>query len=211
MNPPAHAVPAQAVTIDIGGEGLARLLGILGVAAIAVVHLLDAADTYQSTRYIFWLYMVIVVAAAPLITLFVQWRSPEVWLAALALAAGPFVGYLWSRSIGLPGDPGDVGNWLDTLGMTSLFLEGALISLCVARLSGARLSGRFSTGQRFSRHGSVAGKETPDPPTFTLQDPAARQLPGVAHLRRESHGAPLHNEPMDRARRTGNNRHEQPE
>jgi hypothetical protein len=55
------------------------------------------------------------------------------------LAAGPLLGYLLSRSIGLPGDSDDIGNWLDPLGMASMFVEVAVLSLSLARLGvGAR-------------------------------------------------------------------------
>ena len=53
------------------------------------------------------------------------------WLGALLVAAGPFAGYLLTRSVGLPGDHDDVGNWADPLGTVSLVVEGALILLAV--------------------------------------------------------------------------------
>jgi len=136
---PAIAVHAQTMRA-IGqpepiSEAAARLLGVLGIAAIAVVHILDAADTYQSTRYIFWLYMAIIVGAIPIAGVLLHVASPRAWLGAAALASGPLVGYVLSRSIGLPADSGDIGNWLDTLGMVSLFVEVSVLSLSLARLA----------------------------------------------------------------------------
>ncbi|MFZ0041515.1 MAG: hypothetical protein WAK93_09425 [Solirubrobacteraceae bacterium] len=118
-------------------EATARLLGSLGIAAIAVIHILDAPGTYQSpgTRYIFWLYMAVIVGAIPVIGLLLHWPSRLAWAAAAALALGPLVGYVVSRSIGLPGDPDDVGNWLDTLGMVSLFVEVSVLGLSLTRLA----------------------------------------------------------------------------
>ena len=111
------------------------MLGALGIAGIAVVHILDAGATYHSTRWIFWLYMTVIVAAIPVAITLLHWASPLAWLGAAALAAGPMTGYLLSRSVGLPGDPADVGNWLDTLGMVSLFVEASVITLSVTRLT----------------------------------------------------------------------------
>jgi hypothetical protein len=34
------------------------------------------------------------------------------WAAGVLLGVGPFVAYVLSRSVGVPGDPGDVGNWV---------------------------------------------------------------------------------------------------
>jgi hypothetical protein len=115
-------------------EATARLLAVLGIAGIAVVHILDAAGTYADTRYIFWLYMAIIVGAVPISLALLHWRSPLVWFGPLALALGPFVGYVLSRSVGLPSDSGDIGNWLETLGIASLFIEASVFSLSVTRL-----------------------------------------------------------------------------
>jgi hypothetical protein len=48
------------------------------------------------------------------------------------------LGYLASRTIGLPGDADDVGNWGDWVGLVSLFLEAALIVLSVSMLLALR-------------------------------------------------------------------------
>jgi xanthine/uracil permease len=49
------------------------------------------------------------------------------WLAAGALAAAVIVGYAVSRTTGMPGAMDDVGNWLEPLGLASLFVEGAVV------------------------------------------------------------------------------------
>jgi hypothetical protein len=115
-------------------ENAARLLGATAVLAIGLIHVLDAAGTYHSTRWIFWAYMALIVASVPVALLLLHFASPMAWGAASALAAGPFVAYLWSRSVGLPGDAADIGNWLCTLGMVALFVEAALLCLSAVRL-----------------------------------------------------------------------------
>jgi hypothetical protein len=115
-------------------ESSARLLGAVGVAAIAVVHILDSVGTYESTRWIFWAYIAVIAAAIPVALTLTHWASPLAWIATAGLAAGPFVGYLWSRTLGLPGDQPDVGNWLCTLGMASLFVEASVIALSATRV-----------------------------------------------------------------------------
>jgi hypothetical protein len=120
-------------TIPIG-ESTARLLGAAAVLAIGLIHILDAASTYHSTRWIFWAYIALIVATVPVAMWLLHWASPLAWAAAGALALGPLAGYLWSRSIGLPGDAPDVGNWLCTLGMAALFAETSLLWLGVTRL-----------------------------------------------------------------------------
>jgi hypothetical protein len=122
-------------------EAAARILGALGVVGIAIIHILDAPGTFGETRWIFWAYIALIVAAVPVACLLLQWASPRAWLLAAGLAAGPFIAYLLSRTVGLPGDSGDVGNWLDSLGMTSLFVEGSLIVLAISRVRDGRREG----------------------------------------------------------------------
>ena len=112
----------------------ARLLGAVIVLAIGLIHILDAASTYYSTRWLFWAYMALIATSVPVALLLLHSASPLAWIAAAAIATGPLVGYLWSRAIGLPGDAPDIGNWLCTLGMAALFVETTLLGLSATRL-----------------------------------------------------------------------------
>jgi hypothetical protein len=56
------------------------------------------------------------------------------WAAAVLLGTGPFVAYVASRTVGVPGDPSDVGNWGYWVGTVSLFVEAALVALSVGML-----------------------------------------------------------------------------
>ncbi len=113
----------------------ARLLGATILLAIGLIHVMDAASTYHSTRWIFWAYIALIATTVPAALLLLHSGSRLVWAATAAVAAGPLVGYLWSRAIGLPGDAGDIGNWLCTLGMAALFVETALLGLSATRLA----------------------------------------------------------------------------
>ena len=129
-----QAAPAQAPAPIVISETSARLLAVLGIAGIAVIHILDAVGTFSDSRYIFWLYMAIVIGAVPISMLLLHWRSPLAWIGVAALAAGPLLGYLLTRTVGLPGDTADIGNWLDTLGLASLFVETSVLMLALTRL-----------------------------------------------------------------------------
>ncbi len=56
----ARAHPDLPAPID---ESTARLIGAVGVAGVAVIHILDSVATYHSTRYIFWLYIALIASA----------------------------------------------------------------------------------------------------------------------------------------------------
>jgi hypothetical protein len=128
-SPASVSEPAAPVS-----EQAARLLGVVGIAGIAVIHVLDAPNTFGGVKYIFWLYIAIIVGAIPFSLLLLQWSSRLAWVGPALLAAGPLVGYLLTRSVGLPGDSSDVGNWLDSLGLASMFVEVTVLSLSLARL-----------------------------------------------------------------------------
>ena len=104
----------------------------VGLAAIGVIHLLDSIGTYGETRYLFWMYIAliagcIVVAGAVLFA-----RTRAAFLAAAALAAGALVGYVLSRTTGLPNAKGDIGNWTEPLGLASLFVEAGVVAVAGA-------------------------------------------------------------------------------
>ena len=107
----------------------ARATVTVGLAAIAVIHLLDSIGKYSETRYVFWLYIAlilgcIVVSGGVLFT-----RSRTAFLAAAGLAASAAIGYVISRTTGLPNATGDVGNWTEPLGLASLFVEGSVVAV----------------------------------------------------------------------------------
>ncbi|HEY4094017.1 MAG TPA: hypothetical protein VGM33_00805, partial [Baekduia sp.] len=55
---PAERAPAPTLPplTDVS-EVVARGVGVVAVAGIGLVHLLDAIDTFHETRYVFWLYV----------------------------------------------------------------------------------------------------------------------------------------------------------
>jgi hypothetical protein len=120
--------------------GAVRLGGALLAVAVSAVHIADQGGITAFTLpdWLGWAYRLIEVGGA-LVALVLLWpwsgRFPWVgWATATLLGIGPFIGYLASRSVGVPSDPEDVGNWGDWLGTTSLFLEAALIAVSVGML-----------------------------------------------------------------------------
>jgi hypothetical protein len=112
-------------------EVASRAVVAVGLASIGVIHLVDAIGKYQETRYLFWMYIAliagcIVVAGAVLFT-----RIRVALLAAAGLAASAAVGYVLSRTTGLPSASGDIGNWTEPLGLASLFVEGGVAAVAI--------------------------------------------------------------------------------
>jgi len=120
-------------------DTLARALAIVALGAVALIHLLDLPGTFQTQAYKGVLYLLLiggcVVVAARLLTT----SDRRAWWLAFLLPAGAMVAYVVSRTIGIPGGADDIGNWGEPLGIASLFVEGALVTLAGAVLSAVRL------------------------------------------------------------------------
>jgi hypothetical protein len=147
-------------------EFAVRFAGALLAVAVAAVHVADQGGitAMVSPAWIGWGYRL--VEAGGIVTALVlllpglawagrpgpgaarlglpAWLSPAAlgWTAGVPLGAGPFIAYVTSRTVGLPGDPHDVGNWGDWVGTVSLLVEAALVMLSVSMLRAARQHGQ---------------------------------------------------------------------
>jgi hypothetical protein len=68
------------------------------------------------------------------LALLLPWPAWLGWAAGVLLGAGPFAGYITARTVGLPGDHADVGNWANWVGTVSLVVEAALVVLSIGML-----------------------------------------------------------------------------
>src|SRR3954462_946715 len=100
---------------EVARDWATRSVVAVGLAGIALIHLLDSIGKYHETRYVFWMYVALMVGS--LLTAFavLHPRSRAAGLAAGGVAAGAIAGYVVSRTTGLPDAPGDVGNWTEPL------------------------------------------------------------------------------------------------
>ena len=112
---------------DIG----ARATVAIGLAGIGLIHLLDAIGKYNETRYLFWMYVALIVASLATAGAVLFTRTRAAFLAAAGLAASAAAGYVLSRTTGLPNATGDIGNWTEPLGLASLFVEAAVAAVAV--------------------------------------------------------------------------------
>src|SRR3954453_6031143 len=92
----------------------------VGLAAIGVIHLLDSIGKYSETRYLFWMYIALIVGSIAVAGLVLFTRARAAFRAAAALAASALIGYVLSRTTGLPQASDDIGNWTEPLGLASL-------------------------------------------------------------------------------------------
>lgn len=101
----------------------------LGLLAIAVVHLLDGPGSLSEHFYIGALELALVAACVPLALLLLTRPVRLFWHATGALCTAALLVYIASRTTGLPGSTGDIGNWFQSLGMANVVFEAAVIGL----------------------------------------------------------------------------------
>jgi hypothetical protein len=114
---------------------IARSVGIMGLVGVALVHLLDSGSKFQETPYLFWMYVGLMVASLAVAGLLLHTETWLGWAAAGSLAGSVIVGFVLSRTLGLPGSSKDISNWGESLGLGSLLIEGCVVALSVYRLA----------------------------------------------------------------------------
>jgi hypothetical protein len=131
---------------------IARAVGALALAALAVIHVVDLPGTLGPTPLVGLGYFGIIVAAVVAAGAMINRSHRLVWAAAGTVAASAMGGYLLTRALpgGFLGDHGDVGNWRCPLGITALSVETLIILLAVlatwqARTRAARPASRLRT------------------------------------------------------------------
>lgn len=128
---------AESPTIGSGGpsdSSSLRALVATGMLGIALIHVLDLPGKIEETPYLGWLFILASISSLLVAWALTQWNDRRLLLAAAGIAAMVMLGYVVSRSIGLPDATDDIGNWFEPLGLASLFVEGVIVFLAVSGL-----------------------------------------------------------------------------
>jgi hypothetical protein len=75
------------------------------------------------------MYIALMVASVAVAFYLLHTGSTLAWAAAGLLAAATLIGFVLSRTTGLPSASDDIGNWTEPLGLASMFVEGAVVIL----------------------------------------------------------------------------------
>jgi hypothetical protein len=118
-------------------DAISRIVAIGALGGVALVHVLQLPVAFDATGYLGALFIVVVLACLALAALLARSNDRRVWEAAAALPALVLLGYIISRTVGLPGFTDDIGVWSQRLGLASMVVVGLLIWLSVAVLEPA--------------------------------------------------------------------------
>jgi len=123
---------------------LSRRIAVgLGLATVAAIHILDLPGKLAETPYLGVIHIVLIIAAFVLTERLFVVGSRLDFIAAAALSAAVIVAFTINRTVGMPGATGDIGNWLEPLGLLSLVVEAFILWQFVAAVIGlSRTPGR---------------------------------------------------------------------
>ncbi len=111
-----------------------HLLGLALLAITAWIHFVDIPDKLGETAYLGWAYILLVAgcAAAGAWLLSSHWRRG--YVLGIVISLGAIIGFVLTRTTGLPHATGDIGNWAEVSGIWALISEAAFVVLGVAAL-----------------------------------------------------------------------------
>jgi hypothetical protein len=133
---------------------------------VVVIHVIDQGGAIgdKAPRYVgvgYWLLELAGLAACALV---VVNRRIAYWM-TVAVAGFPVVGYVLSRSVGLPAYSDDRGNWGERLGLLSIAVEVSLLVIALATIVGRRR--QPSTGDTYHRAAMYDHARRPTTPHAT--------------------------------------------
>ena len=116
-----------------GADVVARAVGALALAALAVIHVVDLPATLGPTPLVGIGYFGIIAAAVLVGGVMIARSHWLAWATAGAVAVSAMGGYVLTRALpgGFLGDHADVGNWRCPLGIAALSVETLVILLAV--------------------------------------------------------------------------------
>ena len=124
--------PKSTAALD---DAVARIVAIAALAGTAMVHVLQMPDAFGDAGYIGTLFVLVAVAAIALAALMTQSTDDRLWMLAGALPAVVLIGYLLSRTSGLPGFSEGIGQWSNPLALMAIVFESLLVCLSAVRLA----------------------------------------------------------------------------
>ena len=104
-----------------------RAVTVIGLIAVGIIHAVEIPGAVSGAVWLTIGFCLLAVIA-PGIGLWLLLRpSLLAWEFAGACCALAAAGYVLTRSLPMPGDAGDVGNWMEPLGVSSLIIEGVIV------------------------------------------------------------------------------------
>jgi hypothetical protein len=106
------------------------------LSATAAIHMTLVPQHLREAPYAGALFIVLSATALAAAIVLMATDHELVWLGAGALSLAAILGYVLSRSAGLPSMSDDVGDWLNPLGVAAVACEATVAMICSGVLWG---------------------------------------------------------------------------
>ena len=113
------------------------LLGIAGLSAVIAIHTSELSGKVEETAYLGFGY-VLLIAAAVVSIVMMSHRDIRGWYLGGLTAASTIVGFVLTRTTGLPNAKGDIGNWGETIAIWSIVAESLVVLLTLYAIANRR-------------------------------------------------------------------------
>jgi hypothetical protein len=108
-----------------------KWIAILAILAAGIIHLVEARDAFGDATYKGTLFVAHGLGAGVAAVGIYRERGGWGWLLSLLVAGGAIIGYVASRTVGLPGLAPEPENWLEPPGVASLVVEVLFVVIFV--------------------------------------------------------------------------------
>jgi hypothetical protein len=105
-----------------------NLVGIAALSAVIAIHTTELSAKIEETSYLGFGYVLLIAASLVSIVLLAQ-RDRRGWVLGGGACLLTIIGFVLTRTTGLPGAMDDKGNWGETIAIWSLFAEGLMVVL----------------------------------------------------------------------------------
>ncbi len=109
----------------------AELVAAAGLAGTAYIHLEELSGKFAEVPYLGVGYALLAIACVASIVLIAA-RQRIGWYLGGATALATFIGFVLTRTVGLPASTDDIGNWNESIGTWSLVAEGVVVVAAAA-------------------------------------------------------------------------------
>ena len=116
-------------------DAISRAAVTAALVGMALIHMFQLPETFHEIGYLGALFIVVIAASVLLAAVLARTSDDRAWGAAGALAGLVLLGYIISRSVGLPGFTDDVGDWSERAGLASMVVESLVVLLAAGKLA----------------------------------------------------------------------------
>ncbi|HUK71800.1 MAG TPA: hypothetical protein VLW50_24040 [Streptosporangiaceae bacterium] len=118
----------------LAADPAVRAVAAIGLITVGIIHALEIQGQLSGAVWLTAGFCLLAVVA-PIAGLWLLARpTTSAWQFGGLLCLLAAAGYILTRSVPVPGDPGDVGNWLEPLGVAALITESVVVILAALAL-----------------------------------------------------------------------------